>query len=418
MLKFNPTTGRFDLVRSATVETDPIFNAWNRSDGISITESQISDLQTYLLTETDPVAMAYLNQAVKTTSSPTFVKATFSQATGTAPFTVSSTTKVSNLNAEQVDGYDFDQLVKTTSSPTFVDLTLTGKITATQGSAMNVFGGNGIAAPVPTNANDIFVMTKSNADTNFHRGVLAKAEYTGTGTGATQMGLNGFGQNTSTGTVALALGGRYGGRNTAGGTITDMRGVDTLIQNTSTGEITTGTAFYATIPTNTGGGTFKNWNGLLVQACTVGSVSNRGINLAGDSSLADAINCGSAIVFGAGNDSALAYDGTDTVLANLVGTGAFNAKMDIKISTVGNGLYVKEGTNATMGIATLVAGTVVVNTTKVTANSRIFLTVNGGTLTNVGATYISARTAGTSFTITSMNILDTSNVAWFIVEPA
>ena len=37
-------------------ETDPIFSAWDKSTGISITESQISDLQSYLTsyTETDP----------------------------------------------------------------------------------------------------------------------------------------------------------------------------------------------------------------------------------------------------------------------------------------------------------------------------------------------------------------------------
>jgi hypothetical protein len=90
---------------------------------------------------------------------------------------------------------------------------------------------------------------------------------------------------------------------------------------------------------------------------------------------------------------------------------------NVTLGTAGSGISIKEGSNATMGIATLVAGTVTVNTTKVTANSRIFLTVNGGTLTNVGATYISARTAGTSFTITSMNILDASDVSWFICEP-
>ncbi len=38
-----------------TVETDPVFLAWDKSTGISITESQISDLQAYLLTELDPV---------------------------------------------------------------------------------------------------------------------------------------------------------------------------------------------------------------------------------------------------------------------------------------------------------------------------------------------------------------------------
>ncbi|MBU3927923.1 MAG: fibrobacter succinogenes major paralogous domain-containing protein [Bacteroidetes bacterium] len=35
-------------------ETDPIFTAWDKSTGISITESQISDLGNYIETETDP----------------------------------------------------------------------------------------------------------------------------------------------------------------------------------------------------------------------------------------------------------------------------------------------------------------------------------------------------------------------------
>ncbi len=91
---------------------------------------------------------------------------------------------------------------------------------------------------------------------------------------------------------------------------------------------------------------------------------------------------------------------------------------NVKLGTVGDGIYVKEGSNATMGTATLSGGTVTVSTTKVTANSRIYLTVNGGTLTNVGSVYISGRTSGTSFTITSMNVLDASDVAWLIIEPS
>jgi hypothetical protein len=70
-----------------------------------------------------------------------------------------------------------------------------------------------------------------------------------------------------------------------------------------------------------------------------------------------------------------------------------------------------------VGTATLAAGTVTVSTTAVTANSRIFLTAQttGGT---PGALRVSARTAGTSFTITSTSGTDTSQVAWMIVEPA
>jgi hypothetical protein len=44
-----------DLQNYLTVETDPVFTAWDRSAGISITESQVSDLQNYLTAETDPV---------------------------------------------------------------------------------------------------------------------------------------------------------------------------------------------------------------------------------------------------------------------------------------------------------------------------------------------------------------------------
>ena len=40
-------------------------------------------------------------------------------AIGTAPFTVVSTTKVDNLNVDQVDGYDMDQALLQASSPTF-----------------------------------------------------------------------------------------------------------------------------------------------------------------------------------------------------------------------------------------------------------------------------------------------------------
>ena len=63
-------------------------------------------------------------QALNTTDSPTFVKLTLSQAIGTAPMTITSTTVVTNLNADKADGYDFNQDVRNTASPTFVRLTL------------------------------------------------------------------------------------------------------------------------------------------------------------------------------------------------------------------------------------------------------------------------------------------------------
>lgn len=44
-----------DLQNYLTAEVDPQFAAWDKATGIVITESQISDLQTYLTAETDPV---------------------------------------------------------------------------------------------------------------------------------------------------------------------------------------------------------------------------------------------------------------------------------------------------------------------------------------------------------------------------
>jgi hypothetical protein len=107
----------------------------------------------------------------------------------------------------------------------------------------------------------------------------------------------------------------------------------------------------------------------------------------------------------------------------LAGTTSSNERMritdagEIIITTLGKGLSIKEGSNARMGTATLVGGTLTVNTTAVTANSRIFLTCQtpGGT---PGFLYVSARSASTSFTITSGSGTDTSTVAWLIVEPA
>lgn len=94
--------------------------------------------------------------------------------------------------------------------------------------------------------------------------------------------------------------------------------------------------------------------------------------------------------------------------------GSVTTSLDL--TTAGTGLKVAEGSNAKQGTATLTAGSKVVSNTAVTANSRIFVTSNadGGT---PGWLRVSARTAGTSFTITSSSGTDTSTVAYEIFEP-
>lgn len=91
---------------------------------------------------------------------------------------------------------------------------------------------------------------------------------------------------------------------------------------------------------------------------------------------------------------------------------------NVGVATAGDGYRTKEGANAKQGTATLSAGTATVANTSVTATSRIFLTAQSlGTIAVPAALAITARSAGTSFTITSSAITDTSVVAYEIFEP-
>jgi hypothetical protein len=117
-----------------------------------------------------------------------------------------------------------------------------------------------------------------------------------------------------------------------------------------------------------------------------------------------------------GAGGATAYD---TALRRLAANQLALDTADLLVNTAGRGLRVKEGTNAKQGVSTLVAGTVVVANTSVTATSRIQLTAQSlGTVTAPKPLAVSARVAGTSFTILSSDATDTSVVAWSIFEPA
>ncbi len=91
---------------------------------------------------------------------------------------------------------------------------------------------------------------------------------------------------------------------------------------------------------------------------------------------------------------------------------------DLAANTVGRGFKVKEGSNAKMGVATLVGGTVTVANTSVTATSRIVLTPQTlGTILRPAALGVTARVAGTSFTVMSADATDTSTFTYIITEP-
>lgn len=104
-------------------------------------------------------------------------------------------------------------------------------------------------------------------------------------------------------------------------------------------------------------------------------------------------------------------------------TGDQTVNGSVVLGTAGNGVKIKTGSNATMGRAVLVGGTLVVSTTKATATANIILTtqVPGGT---TGRPLVASRVNNTSFTIESrdgagaLQTLDTSTVAWVIFDEA
>lgn len=75
----------------------------------------------------------FLPQALHASATPTFSRGIFTQATGTAPLTITSTTVVSNLNADLLDGQHgsyYNDWTNVTNKPSPV-ITLTGDVTGT-----------------------------------------------------------------------------------------------------------------------------------------------------------------------------------------------------------------------------------------------------------------------------------------------
>jgi hypothetical protein len=156
-----------------------------------------------------------------------------------------------------------------------------------------------------------------------------------------------------------------------------------------------------------------NQSGMRINMQTAGDPFI-GLRIAGDTNNRWAIDGGSGTSTRMNWGSGAA--GTDVHLDRLAANNLTLTGADFDIGTAGRGLQIKEGSNARMGQATLVAGTVTVTNNTVTGSTRIFLSrmSAGGTL---GQLSISAVTVGTNFTIISSNAGDTSTVNWLLIEP-
>ena len=248
--------------------------------------------------------------------------------------------------------------------------------------------------------------------------------------------------------VGTVTGSNLSGSNTGDQTITLTGGVTgsgvgsfatTVVTNANlTGDVTSvgnTTTYFATVPSTKGGtaqSTYAVGDTLYASALntlsklTVGSAGHVLTVAAGVPTWAAPATNGTvttvSVTTANGVSGSVATNTTTPAITLTLGAitpSSVSSTGDVSVETAGSGLKIKEGSNAKMGVATLALGTVVVSTTAVTANSRIFLTAQVlGTITVPAALAVSARTAATSFTILSSALTDTSDVAWMIVEPA
>lgn len=94
--------------------------------------------------------------------------------------------------------------------------------------------------------------------------------------------------------------------------------------------------------------------------------------------------------------------------------------MSLSSALVENNLHLRVGVlkiddTETCGTATLVAGTIVVPNTRVTANTVIILCAQDNS--SIGTLRVTARIPGTSFLITSTVGTDSGVVGYLLIEP-
>jgi hypothetical protein len=206
-------------------------------------------------------------------------------------------------------------------------------------------------------------------------------------------------------------------------TVTTVSGVatislpSTLVAPGSIASTTTITA--ATGLTVTSGGATITAGGLTVTAGGAGITGTTNINTTG--AAVTSIGTGGTGAVHIGNATGnTAVTGSLTASTTLTATaGAITATNgNLVLGTAGNKLSIATGSNASIGTSgAMTSGAVTVSNTSVTANSIIFVQPAVlGTVTSPQAGYVSSKSAGTSFTITSAGATDTSTWNYLIIN--
>ncbi len=116
-----------------------------------------------------------------------------------------------------------------------------------------------------------------------------------------------------------------------------------------------------------------------------------------------------AIVTGTTNST-----GPSTGSLIVAGGIGVNRNVTVGGTVKSTGLYLNEDENSKMGQATLSGGTVIVENTSITANSRIFLTVQS--VSGTPGLLSLVKVVDTGFIINSTQASDASTVAYLIIE--
>jgi hypothetical protein len=105
---------------------------------------------------------------------------------------------------------------------------------------------------------------------------------------------------------------------------------------------------------------------------------------------------------------------TDWATDDVIGTADLN-RIEGDISDI----RFSAAINGRMGVANLTGASLVVNNTSVTANTRIFLTIQNGYSSGLNSLYVSDITPGVSFKINlyTPGPSDPVNVAYLLLEP-
>lgn len=339
-------------------------------------------------------------------------------------------TNASSQTTHGVCFYDGSKL--TTNSAFTYDGSAT--VALTNASAVIVIGGDwtmqrnsGVTYQMNVTGS-IIVNDQANTSTTVNRIAIGSSSYLNPAADSSArvwcMNFGAVGQGSSNLTNGWAINGMEGNAGfTGSATCSGANGILTYCYVAGTGTLSAAIACNLIAGSVAGGGAITSYKWLVADmsapAFSANNQTRVGIQVSGAPDPGAFTGCTSAAIHLTGSSGA-SRDGIQFDFDKFVyrlSSGVLGTDGDWAVATVGKGLRVKEGPNAKMGNSKLAAGTAVVSTTAVTANSRIFLsnTSPGGA---PGWMQVSARVAGTSFTILSSNAGDTSNIDWLILEPA